>query len=188
MSEENGEVAPPAETPQEEEEAPAAEGETPAADGEATAAAPATEDAAPEEPQDPWVGTYKLVKNENFDAFLQANGAGWMVRKMATSSNPTLTIQRSGEDFTIKLASLMKSKEEKFTVGTEFEQEQHNGSKYKVVPSWDGEKLVMEYTPVDENNGKKQKVTREKEGDTLTVIMEIGDGDVVAKRIFQKQA
>ena len=35
----------------------------------------------------------------------------------------------------------------------------------------------MEYTPVDENNGKKQKVTREKEGDQLTVVS--GNDDTV---------
>ena len=51
---------------------------------------------------------------------------------MACSSKPELEITQNENDMVIKLSSMVKTKLETFTVGTDFEEKQHNGLMYKV--------------------------------------------------------
>ena len=50
-----------------------------------------------------------------------------MIRTMAGSSTPTLDVTRDGNKFTLKLHSMVSSKESTFTVGEAFEEKQHSG-------------------------------------------------------------
>lgn len=130
-------------------------------------------------------GKYTLLRNENFDEFLAANGANWLIRKMATNSTPTLDVTQDGDKFHIRLASLVHTKEAQFTAGEPFEETQQSGAVMKVTPKWDGKKLIMTYEPKEgETTGKAQTHTRELEGDELTLTLEV-EG-VTAKRIFKK--
>ena len=49
-----------------------------------------------------------------------------MIRKAAGFSKPTCIIEQNGDEFHIQLIS-MKSVDDKFTIGTDFEQTQPNG-------------------------------------------------------------
>jgi hypothetical protein len=130
-------------------------------------------------------GTWNHVKSENFQEFLGANGANWMIQKMAALSSPTLTITQEGDKMTIKLASMMKTKESSFTIGEEFEEEQHNGMVMVCSSRWDGDKLIVDMRPKEENSTvQPQKHSRYVEGDELITVLEVGD--VVAKRYFKK--
>lgn len=129
-------------------------------------------------------GKFKHERSENLEAFLAANGVNWVIRKMAANTSPELDITQDGDKFCIKLQSMFHSKESNFTVGEEFEEAQLSGDVMKIKPEWDGNKLVMHYTPKVEGQGKPQKFTRELQGDELVMTLELDD--VVAKRIFKK--
>lgn len=132
-------------------------------------------------------GKYSLLRNENFDEFLAANGANWLIRKMATSSSPNLDVTQEGDKINMKLHSMVHSKETNVTVGEQFEETQQNGAVMKVTPKWEGSKLVMSYEPKEaESAGKPQTHTREVVGDELILTLQVGD--VTAKRIFKKCA
>jgi len=64
--------------------------------------------------------------------FLFHSGANFVVRKMASHSNPSVDITQDGEKFHIKLHSLFVTRESNFTVGDEYEETQHNGAVMKV--------------------------------------------------------
>jgi hypothetical protein len=134
-----------------------------------------------------FAGKYALVKNENFDAFLEANGAPWVARKMACATSPDLEVAQDGDKLTFKLVSMMNTREITFTIGQEYEEKQHNDIMMKVMPELKDGKLILRYTPTEEfkEKAKEQVHTREINGDTITLTMEIGD--VVAKRVFERK-
>jgi hypothetical protein len=134
-----------------------------------------------------FTGKYSLLRNENFDEFLAANGANWLVRKMATTSSPNLDVTQDGDKVHMKLHSLVHSKETQFTVGEPFEETQQNGAVMKVTPKWEGKRLILSYEPKEESSaGKPQTHTRELEGDELTLTLQVDN--VTAKRVFKKNA
>lgn len=129
-------------------------------------------------------GKYQHIKSENFEDFLRENGANWMIRKMATAASPTLEITHDGNNFHMKLVTLLKSREQKFVIGEDYEAEEHSGAMMKISPSWDGNKLILSYEPKKPEEGKPQKHIRELDGDDLTLTMEVGE--IVAKRYFKR--
>lgn len=134
-----------------------------------------------------FAGKYVLVKNENFDEFLGANGANWLIRKMASASSPDLDITQDGNKFHIKLHSLVQTKDTDFTIDEEFEETQQNGAVMKVMPTWDDNKLVMKYEPKEADSaGKPQTHTRELNGEELVLTLQVGE--ITAKRVFKKTA
>ena len=129
-------------------------------------------------------GKYRLVRNENFESFLEANGANWFIRKMASSASPELEITQDGDKFQFKLHSLFHSRDFGFTLGETFEETMQNGVVMKVTPQLEENKLVMSYVPKDEGQGKPQKHTREITGDELVLTCEVDN--ITAKRFFKK--
>ena len=55
-----------------------------------------------------------------------------MFRKMASKSRPKLEIQQKGDKFSIKLTTIMATREENFNIDEEFEQDSHSGVRMKV--------------------------------------------------------
>ena len=47
-------------------------------------------------------GKYKLEKSENFDAFLDKLGVGFMVKTAAKTLKPTLEVEVSGDNYTLR--------------------------------------------------------------------------------------
>ncbi len=68
-----------------------------------------------------FVGTWQHVKSENLDAFFKAMGMNIIVRKMASKSNPKITIENDGVVWKIKVQMnpVLKSEIE-CTEGQEF--------------------------------------------------------------------
>lgn len=132
-------------------------------------------------------GKYTLARNDKFDDFLAANGVNWMIRKMATSSTPSLDVTQENDKIHMKLHSMVATKEFNFTVGESFEETQQNGAVMKVTPKWEDKKLVMVYEPKEADSvGKPQTHTRELVGDELILTLQVDD--VTAKRFFKKSA
>ncbi|ESN94088.1 hypothetical protein HELRODRAFT_87779, partial [Helobdella robusta] len=116
--------------------------------------------------------------------FAKTLGVPWLVRKLASKSYPTLEITQNGDEFSSKLVSLMHTFDVKFTVGTEFEERQPNGVVMKIMPRWEGDKLVMDYRPKNPGEAKDQTMIREMVDDEL-VLTAIVD-NIVSKRFFKR--
>lgn len=135
-------------------------------------------------------GKYKQVsvECENIDAFFQALGLPWLLRKLAGKMSPTTEVRQDGEKFHVKLTTGFLTKDVKFTVGEDFED---GGMAWKkephlVSPSWDGDKLILMATPKNEKTKAKPiKQTREMDGEKLSILFEIGDQK--CKRIFERK-
>lgn len=129
-------------------------------------------------------GKWIFHSQENFDAFLSANEVPWLIRKAAGLSKPTCIIDQKGDEFHIQLVA-MKTTEDKFTVGTEYEQTRPNGAVFLVTPKWEGDKLVCSVVPKDASQGKPQTHSRYIENDLL--VLELQIGELTAKRRFKKE-
>ena len=54
-------------------------------------------------------GAFKLVKNDNFDGFLAAQGIPWALRRAADQARPIHRFAHSGDTITIKITGLIES-------------------------------------------------------------------------------
>lgn len=61
-------------------------------------------------------GSYKLVKNEGFDAFLAAQGVPWALRRAVDKAQPVHHLSHAGNELTIKITGIITS-ESKFQIG-----------------------------------------------------------------------
>ena len=61
-------------------------------------------------------GKYERTSAENYEEFLKAMDVGYLLRKAATVSTPTLEVTESGGIWSIKTSTTLKSMELKFKV------------------------------------------------------------------------
>jgi len=54
-------------------------------------------------------GAFKLVKNDNFDGFLAAQGIPWALRRAADQARPTHRFTHVGDTITIKITGIIES-------------------------------------------------------------------------------
>merc|ERR1712080_35427 len=89
-------------------------------------------------------GTYTHVKSENLDAHLEKSGIPWPMRKMMTSSSPTLEVSIRNDEWTFKFVTTIKNKVIKFKMNQQFEEESPDGKeKVMVTPSMEGDDTVV---------------------------------------------
>ncbi|MBD5002983.1 hypothetical protein GUF49_15905, partial [Xanthomonas citri pv. citri] len=48
------------------------------------------------------IGSFTLVKSDNFDEFMKALGVGIVMRKMGNTVTPTVTFTEAGGEYTMK--------------------------------------------------------------------------------------
>jgi hypothetical protein len=92
---------------------------------------------------DQFVGSWQMTKSDKFDEFMAELGITWVVRRLAQSSKPLVTISQDGDYIVIKTASAVKTTEIKFKLGEEFEEARADGVKVKSVINLQDNKLVQ---------------------------------------------
>jgi hypothetical protein len=75
-----------------------------------------------------FIGTWDYESSENFDEFLKDMGLNFMLRKMAASAKPKVTISRNGEKWIIKTVTPVRTIEINAAEGEEF-----NESKRRLI-------------------------------------------------------
>ncbi|KAF7490114.1 Fatty acid-binding protein [Sarcoptes scabiei] len=105
---------------------------------------------------DYFYGKFKLESSENFDAFLQEIGVGFVTRKMANIANPDLEISKESDGkVCIKVVTSFRTNVIRFHLNEEFDEIRMDGktvkSKVEFEPpnkfiqyQWD-DKLRMKY-------------------------------------------
>jgi hypothetical protein len=62
------------------------------------------------------------IFTQNFDEYMKALGVGYLNRKAACSVTPTLVYINEGNEWTLKMQSILKNHDTVFTDGVEFEE------------------------------------------------------------------
>ncbi|XP_069742990.1 fatty acid binding protein 7, brain, b [Narcine bancroftii] len=130
---------------------------------------------------DAFVGTWKLVESENFDAYMKALGVSFATRQVGNVTKPTIIISKEGDTVTLKTLSTFKNTEINFKLGEEFDENTPDDRKCKTTIKLDGDKLIH----VQKWDGKETSFVREiKDG---KMIMTLTFDDVVAVRTYEKE-
>ena len=72
------------------------------------------------------------MRSPHFSHVQFVSGANWFIRKTFGQMKPFVEIEQDGDNFVIKIASVIMNREEKFTVGQEYEQAEMQGAVFKV--------------------------------------------------------
>ncbi|CAL4121906.1 unnamed protein product [Meganyctiphanes norvegica] len=130
-------------------------------------------------------GTYKLDLSENFDEFMKALGVGMVMRKMANSATPVVTVSKEEETYTIKQATTFKTTEIKFKLGEEFEETTADGRVVKSTITLDGSKLL--HKQVGDASKKEKDSTMDREFTDTHMNMLCKVDDITCKRNYKRQ-
>ena len=68
------------------------------------------------------VGTWDFESSENWEEFMKELGVGMIMRKAAAAIKPTIVIENSGSDWTLKMQSSLKNMEARVTEGVEHDE------------------------------------------------------------------
>merc|ERR1712018_815263 len=126
-------------------------------------------------------GSYTRVSEEKYEDLLKALNVGFMLRKAAMASTPTMTITNDGGNWTMCTKTTMKSVELKFKLGEEFEEETTDGRKCKTTVTMEGDKLITKQKALKAGE-KDATAVREFTDDGLTLTITVDD--VVSKQVF----
>ncbi|XP_071549159.1 fatty acid-binding protein-like [Panulirus ornatus] len=128
-------------------------------------------------------GKYTLEESENFEEFMKTLGVGIMLRKLGSSSKPTVELSEANGEWTLKTTTTLKTTELKFKLGEEIDETTLDGRDCKTVFTLEGEnKLVQQQTA---SKGKSAKYVREFT-DTHMIMVCDCDG-VTSKRTYKRQ-
>ncbi|OWF39776.1 fatty acid-binding protein 9-like [Mizuhopecten yessoensis] len=137
-----------------------------------------------EDIKEKFVGTWKMVRSENFEEFLAEVGVNFFIRKMAALAKPTTVISVEDETITIEQKTGIRDKVDTFKLNEKIEKEME-GTKMECMVVYEDGKLKYTNTPIDQESAvKPQTVYRERFGEELLVQIECGK--VVCKRYFER--
>jgi len=127
------------------------------------------------------VGEYKMSSSDNYDAYLSALGTGMIMRKLLTTAKTTETISIAGDTIAIKISTLSKTNEIKFTLGQQFDETTISDKQFRTTVTSEGDKLIQNQIDGDNKTGI---VTREFTPNGMTKTMQFGQ--VTATQGYQK--
>ncbi|XP_076135541.1 fatty acid-binding protein, heart-like [Alosa pseudoharengus] len=127
-----------------------------------------------------FVGTWKMVKSENFDDYLKELGVSFAIRQVASRAKPSVTVSMDA-DGTITLNT--GRKDIKFKLNEEFNETTGDARQTKNVVTLDNGRMVQRQTWDGKETTIERKLVSDNEFVTTFKI-----GDVVAVRTFEKQA
>lgn len=131
-----------------------------------------------------FVGKYKRTEEDKYEDFLSKLGVGFMVRKAATVSSPTMEIQELGDGkWKIITATKMKTMELVFEFGKPVEEKTADGRDVTTTITQDGNTWNTDQKALKPGQ-KDVKVIREfsEKGIAVQMICE----DVVSKQFFAR--
>ncbi|EEB18084.1 fatty acid-binding protein, putative [Pediculus humanus corporis] len=88
--------------------------------------------------------TYRLIKSDNYDAFLREVGAGPLKRKQEVRERPTIQLRQYGNDYVLTMASEHQTKNVKFRPSEKFVQEGYDGNYVQTIMSFENGNILVE--------------------------------------------
>lgn len=136
-------------------------------------------------------GSYKLVKNDNFDGFLEIQGVPWALRRAADAARPTHTISHIGKTITIRIQGIIESQTTYQIDGPPVETNIRGRifrDQMKYLESGDGIRVSKEGVTENYNVETVRKLSSDKMSITMTskAIFKDGRGEVVCVQLFER--
>ncbi|THD26047.1 Fatty acid-binding protein type V [Fasciola hepatica] len=129
-----------------------------------------------------FIGKWKLVDSRDFDKVMVELGVGYMTRKIAENTKPTVTITKFGEDgLTMKTESTFKTSEISFQFGVEFDETTADGRQVKSTVTKDSDYRI---TQVQKHPNADTHIVRQVENDIMDTTVTVRD--VVSHRRYQR--
>ncbi|XP_039971390.1 retinoid-binding protein 7 [Xiphias gladius] len=127
-------------------------------------------------------GTWDIVSNVNFDAYMVALGIDFATRKIASMLKPQKVIKQDGDCFSIRTLTTFKNYESSFKIGEEFKEvtKGMDNRSCQTVVSWENDKLVC----VQKGEKKNRGWTHWIQGDELH--LELTCEDQVCKQVYKR--
>merc|ERR1712189_101656 len=95
----------------------------------------------------------------DYDKFLSTLGVGFLLRKAATASTPSMTISKSGDKWSMVTATSLKKVELNFELGKPFDETTTDGREVTTTVTMEGDnKLITVQEP--KKAGSKVEVVR----------------------------
>ncbi|CAJ0575974.1 unnamed protein product, partial [Mesorhabditis spiculigera] len=136
---------------------------------------------------DEFLGKWAHEKDENFDEFLQKKGVGWLTRKLILFSSVTKVFAKDKKSNGYVMESLTSKKNVKYEgvqLGKEFTAAGMDSTKHKITFDFADGKLTEKHIRFEsEGQPEETYAYYVKDG---KLIMEMTNGDLVAKRYFKK--
>merc|ERR1711872_653083 len=129
-------------------------------------------------------GSYTQTSAEKYEDLLKALNVGFMLRKAAMASTPTMTITNDGGNWTMCTKTTMKSVELKFKLGEEFDEETTDGRKCKTTVTMEGDNKLITKQKAVKSGEKDALAVREFTDDGLTLTITVDN--VVSKQVFKR--
>ncbi|XP_067929925.1 sodium/calcium exchanger regulatory protein 1-like [Watersipora subatra] len=139
-----------------------------------------------EESLKPMLGVWKCdnSRTENFEEFLAAMGVNFIGRKMAKRASPTLSLAIEGANFVDRTQTPFNTKVTSVPLdGTVVDVVQYAGATSKSHFEYKDGKAIIVNLPSDPKI-KKTVLSRHIVNGELVQILDVGDGEVVCKRVF----
>lgn len=130
-------------------------------------------------------GKYTRTQEEKYEDFLVKLGLGFMMRKAATVSTPTMEITKiSDGKWKMVTSTKLKSVELIFEFGKEFEEKTADGRTCKTTVTEEGDNVWITNQIAQKSGEKNVKVIREFSDDGIAVQMICED--VISKQFFKR--
>merc|ERR1711970_61965 len=134
----------------------------------------------------PIEGTYKLETSENFDEFMKALGVGMVMRKMANTATPVVTVSKDEtETYNIKQVTTFKTTELKFKLGEEFEETTADGRIVKSTITLEGN--TLKHKQIGDAAKKAKDSTMDREFTDTHMNMFCKVDDITCKRNYKRE-
>lgn len=136
-------------------------------------------------------GSYKLIKNNNFDGILEAQGVPWALRRAADAARPTHTITHNGKSVTIQIQGIIESQTTYEIDGPPVETNVRGRvfrDQMKYLDSGDGIRVSKEGVTENYNIETVRQLSADKMSITMTskVLFKDERADVVCVQLFQR--
>ncbi|XP_014206520.1 fatty acid-binding protein, liver [Copidosoma floridanum] len=120
---------------------------------------------------------YQLSDSKNFDEFMQAIGVGFITRKIASATSPSVEVTEKDGKYTMKTTSTFKNQVLEFVPGVEFEEETPDDRKVKSTITFEGNKMIHV-----QKGDKLVTIEREFGPEKMTAVMKVDD--IVCTRTY----
>jgi hypothetical protein len=136
-------------------------------------------------------GSYKLIKNDNFDGILEVQGVPWALRRAADAARPTHTITHNDKTVTIQIQGIIESSTTYEIDGPPVETNVRGRvfrDQMKYLDSGDGIRVSKEGVTENYNIETVRQLSADKMSITMTskVLFKDERADVVCVQLFQR--
>merc|ERR1711935_519085 len=129
-------------------------------------------------------GKYKRTSEARYEDFLSKLGVGYLLRKAAMVSTPTMDITNTGNNWKMVTATTLKSMTLEFEMGVTFDESTTDGRTCKTTVTMEGDNKMITSQKAQKSGQKDVKVIREfsDKGIAVQMICE----DVISVQFFER--